>query len=125
MHLKSIQAQSKLKNELFFNFFDPKVEPFGLKFVYFNIRKVIFKFQYFMGSTSRTFLSFLTGAAAGLLAGVLLAPKSGKETREMLSRKTKHLREELGDTFENGSHKIKEASDQAYTGAKEMLTRIL
>jgi len=78
-----------------------------------------------MGSTSRTFLTFLTGAAAGLLAGVLLAPKSGKETREMLSRKAKHLREELGDTFENGSHKIKEASDSAYNGAKEMLTRIL
>ncbi len=38
-----------------------------------------------MSSTATKFLcGFLIGGAVGAVAGILLAPKSGKETREML-----------------------------------------
>jgi len=40
-----------------------------------------------MTNTGKTLLTFLTGAAAGAIAGILLAPKSGKETRQLLSSK--------------------------------------
>jgi gas vesicle protein len=34
-------------------------------------------------------LGFMIGVTAGLAAGVLLAPKSGKETREQIAQKTR------------------------------------
>jgi gas vesicle protein len=44
--------------------------------------------------SSSAFLYFLGGVAAGAAAGVLLAPKSGKETREDLNEWTKKSREQ-------------------------------
>ena len=38
-----------------------------------------------MKSTGKTLLTFFTGAAAGVVAGVLLAPKSGKNFRTFVS----------------------------------------
>ncbi len=36
---------------------------------------------------------FLIGATIGLALGILYAPRSGKETREMLKRKMEEMRE--------------------------------
>ena len=46
-------------------------------------------------NTAHLMLAFLGGAAAGAVAGILLAPKSGKETREMLAGYVKEGRERL------------------------------
>ncbi len=37
-----------------------------------------------MSSTSKFLCGFLIGGAVGAIAGILLAPKSGEETRQML-----------------------------------------
>ncbi len=37
-----------------------------------------------MSTTSKFLCGFLIGGAVGAIAGILLAPKSGEETREML-----------------------------------------
>ena len=50
-----------------------------------------------MKSSGKIFLTFLGGAAAGALAGMLLAPDSGKRTRKSLSKKATDLRKNLED----------------------------
>ncbi len=64
-------------------------------------------------------LAFLGGAVAGAVAGILLAPKSGEETRRALkgyAKKTeeeviemaKEVRAALDETIERGRHFIAE-----------------
>ncbi len=64
-------------------------------------------------------LAFLTGAIAGVIAGVLLAPKSGEETRRALRgyakrteeeviEKAKEARAALDDMIERGKHFVEE-----------------
>lgn len=43
----------------------------------------------------------LTGAAVGLLTGILLAPDSGKRTREKLVGKSKDLRNKVTDSLDD------------------------
>jgi len=54
-----------------------------------------------MKSAGKIFLTFLGGAAAGALAGVLFAPESGKKNRESLSRKARDLKKNVQDSIEN------------------------
>ena len=62
-------------------------------------------------------LAFLGGAVAGVVAGLLLAPKSGEETRRALKgyarkaeeevlEKAKEARAALDETIERGKHFI-------------------
>jgi gas vesicle protein len=64
-------------------------------------------------------LAFLGGAVAGVVAGILLAPKSGEETRRDLKRyarraeeevleKAKEARAALDETIERGKQFISE-----------------
>jgi gas vesicle protein len=64
-------------------------------------------------------LAFLGGAVAGVVAGILLAPKSGEETRRDLKRyarraeeevleKAKEARAALDETIERGTQFIAE-----------------
>ena len=47
-------------------------------------------------------LSFLLGAAAGAAAAILLAPRSGRETREILAERGK----EVGETVAGRAHDL-------------------
>lgn len=49
---------------------------------------------------------FLAGAAVGAVAGILLAPKSGEETREQLTEWMKERREKGAELL----HKVKDES---------------
>jgi gas vesicle protein len=42
-------------------------------------------------------ISFLTGAAAGAVAGVLFAPDKGARTREKIAEKTRQVRDDVND----------------------------
>lgn len=64
-------------------------------------------------------LAFLGGAIAGAVAGILLAPKSGEETRRVLRSYAKRAEEEvlekareartaLDETIERGRHYLEE-----------------
>ena len=51
---------------------------------------------------------FVVGAALGAVAGLLLAPKSGAETREMLSDTAKDVMEKTDKTVKEIQSKAKE-----------------
>lgn len=56
---------------------------------------------------------YLTGAVGvlvGFIAGVLLAPKSGKETREDLKRRGEAMKDASMRGYENVSEQVKEGS---------------
>lgn len=60
-------------------------------------------------STRNTLLGMLVGLAAGAAIGVLLAPRSGKETRDLLRKKGKRAKEGLNELLDEGFEKWKEA----------------
>ncbi len=74
-------------------------------------------------------LAFLGGAVAGVVAGLLLAPKSGEETRQDLKRyarraeeevleKAKEARAALDETIERGKHFIAEKAADVEAAVK-------
>jgi gas vesicle protein len=74
-------------------------------------------------------LAFLGGAVAGVVAGLLLAPKSGEETRRALKgyarraeeeilEKAKEARAALDQTIERGKHFIAEKAADVEAAVK-------
>ncbi|TWP23164.1 YtxH domain-containing protein [Apibacter muscae] len=55
-------------------------------------------------TTSNILASVIFGAAAGLLAGILIAPDKGKITRKKIKDRANDLNENLKDTY----HKFKD-----------------
>ncbi len=50
-----------------------------------------------MSNSGKVLLGVLAGAAAGVITGILVAPTSGKETRENISAKTDDLLSQIKD----------------------------
>lgn len=63
-------------------------------------------------STGKTLLGVLLGFAAGAAVGVLLAPRSGKETREILRKKGEHFKDELDELLDSGFEKWRMAKNR-------------
>ncbi|RYD73163.1 MAG: YtxH domain-containing protein [Sphingobacteriales bacterium] len=59
-----------------------------------------------MNNNTRTILTLVTGAVAGAVTALLLAPQTGEETRRTLSKTTSRLREDLNSTLAQGMEKI-------------------
>ena len=53
-------------------------------------------------STQKTLIGMLVGFAAGAALGVLIAPRSGKETRALLKKKGNQAKEDLSDLLDRG-----------------------
>lgn len=60
-------------------------------------------------ANTKTLLGFLAGAAVGALAGILLAPDKGSETRKKISKKTGDLGESLKGSFSDFVDGIKDS----------------
>lgn len=69
-------------------------------------------------------LGTLLGAAVGLAAGILLAPASGKETRETLSEKANELKGGIGDATEKALASIKEMKESAEKSIKNASEKV-
>ena len=80
-------------------------------------------------SSQAVALAFLGGAVAGVVASLLLAPKSGEETRRVLKgyarraeeevlEKAKEARAALDETIERGKHFIAEKEADVEAAAK-------
>ena len=80
-------------------------------------------------SSSAVALAFLGGAVAGVVAGFLLAPRSGEDTRRALKEyarrteeddleKAKEARAALDETIERGKHFIAEKANDVEAAAK-------
>lgn len=63
---------------------------------------------------SKVVMGFLAGAAAGALAGVLLAPDKGSATRKKISGKASDLTQSVKSSFSDFIDSLKET----YTGVK-------
>jgi len=61
------------------------------------------------------------GGLLGFVAGVLLAPASGKETRDRIADKTQDVVEQTRETVGEVSSKIKEGVTKIVETAKEKL----
>lgn len=86
-------------------------------------------------SSQTVALAFLGGALAGAVAGILLAPKSGEETRrelrgyarkveEEVIERAKEARAALDDMIERGKHFVAEKREDveaAVTAGKEAM----
>jgi gas vesicle protein len=76
---------------------------------YFEISFSTLNFISIMSNT-KIFLGFLVGVAAGVVAGVLLAPEKGNDTRKMLIDKAKDL---SSDAIDKLNPQLEKASELA------------
>ena len=77
-----------------------------------------------MSSDSKLLLGLILGAATGAVAGLLLAPASGKETRENLSEKAEELKGDLDKKFNELSKKIQDLDKESLNDFKEKFSDV-
>lgn len=65
-------------------------------------------------------VGILVGAVAGVLAGLLTAPKSGKETREDIKNKAKDVKGSAERKLKDAHKELGHLSDEAKSKAKEL-----
>ena len=65
------------------------------------------------GGASGVVLSFLVGALSGAALAILFAPRSGRETRELLSEKLRETGERGREAGERALQKGREAAEDA------------
>ncbi len=70
--------------------------------------------------TSDFLKGVLVGGLIGATVGILFAPKSGKETREDIARKTEEIIKKAKDEYELALEKSKMAYETAIRKAKEI-----
>ncbi|MDA8125102.1 MAG: YtxH domain-containing protein [Deltaproteobacteria bacterium] len=71
---------------------------------------------------------FLIGGLIGAAAGILYAPKSGKETREEIRHSAEELMERAKQQYDDVSRKIEQLAErekELYVGKKERLKKAL
>ncbi len=56
-------------------------------------------------STGKIILGTMAGMALGITAGILTAPRAGRDTRNLLSSRTNEVLAKVGDAFHNGKNK--------------------
>ena len=77
-----------------------------------------------MGKSNKFFLATLVGAAAGVVGGLLLAPQSGKKTRQDLKKLAMKLGKEVQGTVKDTKERVKDVfgkvSDEAVLKYKKI-----
>jgi gas vesicle protein len=69
---------------------------------------------------SKTMLGFLAGAAVGALAGILLAPDKGSETRKKIASKAGDIKDSVKGTVNEFADKVKETYSSVKGSAQEL-----
>ncbi len=73
-----------------------------------------------MNDNQKTLLSFIVGAAAGVAAGMLLAPFSGQESRRKLAEGANSLKGKATDQWGNTTDKLSGLVDQAVSAVNNL-----
>lgn len=63
------------------------------------------------------------GSVVGMIAGIMLAPKSGKETRQDIVQKTKEIKENTKNTIKDSIGIVKEVEEKVKERVKEFKDR--
>ncbi len=74
-------------------------------------------------ANTKVLLGFLAGAATGALAGILLAPDKGSETRKKISKKTADLGDSLKGSFNDFIDGVKESYANVKSEAEDVEER--
>ncbi len=69
--------------------------------------------------TSSALAGLLIGGLAGAGAALLLAPQSGKETRDQIQQKTLELRDRTAETVEGAVSQVKSQTRRITSGVRE------
>ena len=77
-----------------------------------------------MSSDSKLLLGLILGAATGAVAGLLLAPASGKETRENLAEKAGEIKNDLDKKFNELSKKLHDLDSESISDFKEKFSEV-
>ncbi len=75
-------------------------------------------------NSGKFLLAGVLGAVAGAIGGLLLAPKSGKETREDIARMAKEISDQLKNEASTTSARVKEVFGVASDEAKQKYMEI-
>ena len=79
-----------------------------------------------MNDNTKVFIGFLTGLAAGVITGVLLAPDKGDETRKVLAEKAKSLGSDVSSQLDQiNVDKINDVAKEVANRAIEAVNKIL
>ena len=70
-------------------------------------------------SNSKVYLGFLAGATAGAIAGILLAPETGKDTRKNIANKASQLKDDLNSSLQKGKEKFASFKDSVFSLGNE------
>lgn len=80
---------------------------------------------------NKSLLVFLLGAAVGVAAGLLIAPRSGKETRKRLARwgediedKGEELLEEGQGLFEKGKEAVQQKAENIQKAVESVVNKV-
>lgn len=65
--------------------------------------------------TANIFLGFLAGTVAGGVAGILLAPDSGKKSRQNIANKASQLKDDVGASVQKGVEKLNSLKESAFS----------
>ncbi len=81
-----------------------------------------------MSSDQKVIVGFLLGAAAGAMAGILLAPSSGEETRKKIADKATDIKDELSTQINTSFGRLSEQVTNSLglkktNGVADQLTR--
>ena len=76
-------------------------------------------------SVSRFIAGFVVGGAIGALAGILLAPKSGEETRKLLADSTKDMVRRADETAKQIQSKADDAVSDLQKKGEEIKDKLL
>ena len=71
------------------------------------------------GSTMYFFAGLLVGGLAGATVSLLMAPRSGQETRDQIQHKGIELRDEVTETADNAVAQVRRKSQQVSTEVRE------
>ncbi len=75
-------------------------------------------------SVMKFFAGFAVGAALGALAGILLAPQSGAETREMIGEVASDVAKRTEDTVKDIQRKADDIVSDMQAKGEEMINKI-
>lgn len=75
-------------------------------------------------SADKFFAGFIVGGALGALAGILLAPTSGEETRKLISEKTSEVKGKAGESIHDIKSKTETIVDEIQQKGDELLNKV-
>ncbi len=75
-------------------------------------------------SAGKFLAGFIVGGAVGALAGLLLAPKSGEETRDMIAQKSTDIYDKTEASIKEIKSKTESVVDDLQKKVEELISKV-